>query len=484
MFKALLRQNTLFKQLLWSNLLIVFISIIGIGGFALYAYRTNSFDNLRHYLTIEAASINNILENFANDKPQQEVLSNISKKNLAFWIVVYDTDQNLIYSSVGNHKRIDLPAEFYDKAKYIANTNHLETFKHYMPLSEVQWYFVIRPYIDKYSNEVKGIIQLGVPLENFEQGFLDSFSVLIALQVILAVFTIFLIYFLALRIAEPVKQLNSQVKNITKTGILQPADIHTNIQDEIHELADSFNIMINKLKDEKEFQKEFIANASHELKTPVMAIASASEILQFQYKNNKIEELEEFIDIVYRQSLRFQELIDSLLDISVLEIGKIELSKNEFQIFDFTKECAEDIQTLIHKHNIDFSWFVENKSSIEYINADKIKLKRAIHNLLVNAIKHVQNYTGEILLSTIITDTTVKFTVTDNGTGISEDNQSKIFERFYRVDKDRSRRTGGTGLGLSITKNIIELHQGTITVSSKLNEGSTFSIILPLELPS
>lgn len=475
MIKDIWGPQSIFRQLLISHLMIVFLSIAGIGGIALFAIRADSFDNLNYYLKLEASSINSILENEKDSIKNS--LKKFTNQNPNFWIIIYDKDNKVKCSSIGDHKHIALPSKFTEKSGEVIQTSKLSNYSFFMRFSEVKWHFVVRPHIDKYTNKTIGAIQIGLPLTNFQRSFWESFGILLLLEILMSLLTIYIIYLLSNRIANPIKALSKQTQQITQTGDLT-ANIPTYSTNEINELADSFNTMIQNLRKEKDFQKEFIANASHELKTPLMAICSATEILASQH-NESPELREKFINILERQNTRAKELIDNLLDVSTLEnyTTSANPDKQEFELEHILEECIDDMQILAQQSSVELSWYAESNVTSQ---GDIAQIRQAINNLLINAIKYTPAG-GDILLKGTKKNNNIHITVSDTGIGISQKDLKKIFTRFYRTDLTRSRQTGGSGLGLSITKQIIELHNGTISVSSTPNEGTTFEIQLPIE---
>ena len=234
---------------------------------------------------------------------------------------------------------------------------------------------------------------------------------------------------------------------------------------------------LTHLKNLEKVRTDFVANASHELKTPITAIRAITETLLEAQEIEK-ETSAHFMERLHVQSLRLAQLIDDLMTISRLESsrGKEEFSRtsiNELVIRAVTvAEVAateRDIRILTELPDTDLFLFV-----------DGFDISQLIDNLLDNAIKYTKDY-GLITISLESDGEKATLRVSDNGLGISEEDQQRIFERFYRVDKARAQSLGGTGLGLSIVRNIAEKHNGTIEVKSTIGVGSSFTFCLPLE---
>ncbi|AJS59579.1 two-component system histidine kinase PnpS [Paenibacillus sp. IHBB 10380] len=227
-------------------------------------------------------------------------------------------------------------------------------------------------------------------------------------------------------------------------------------------------------------RSEFVANVSHELKTPVAAVKGFSEtLLAGGVKDEKT--VRSFLQIIYDESERLNRLIGDILELSKIESKRIPLSLSPVHLSSFVASMLETMETVAQKKRISLQAEVPEEL---YMEADEDKLRQILMNLLANAI----NYTQDGGRVRVVVDhhelskeeETISFTVTDTGMGIPKKDLPRIFERFYRVDKARSRISGGTGLGLSIVKHLVDLHHGTLSVESELNIGSSFRVELPM----
>ncbi|MGL4337417.1 MAG: sensor histidine kinase [Turicibacter sp.] len=236
-------------------------------------------------------------------------------------------------------------------------------------------------------------------------------------------------------------------------------------------------IMFHDITDIKKYetlQKEFFANASHELKTPISAIKGCTEILLNGAKENT-EILDEFLSIIEVENSRMEQLVKDLLLINRFEFDQIAMKQSAFKLNQLLVECV--LQSLNFANIKDQKIMVLADTDYE-IRGDYVQLKHCFSNLLANAIHYSPEST---VIKMIVTRKHgyYQIEVKDQGIGIPGVDLPHIFERFYRVDKARSRNTGGTGLGLSIVQSIVEAHKGTIQVDSQLNVGTTFKICLP-----
>jgi len=234
---------------------------------------------------------------------------------------------------------------------------------------------------------------------------------------------------------------------------------------------------ISELDHLERIRRDFVANASHELKTPITAIRGLSETIITDTKMQK-DVRRDFIEKIHKQSLRLSSLVTDLMTISRLESDHPE---NSFESFDFVGLVQSSINAsaeIFQEKQLDLSLNLPDEPLM--IKGEIQAINQLIYNLIDNATKYTETG-GSVNIGLRIEQDKALFTVEDSGIGISPQLQQRIFERFYRVDKARSRELGGTGLGLSIVKNITEQHGGSVSVESQLGRGSTFSILLPLD---
>ncbi|MDG2253198.1 MAG: phosphate regulon sensor histidine kinase PhoR [Methylophilaceae bacterium] len=229
--------------------------------------------------------------------------------------------------------------------------------------------------------------------------------------------------------------------------------------------------LLNKAEN---LRKDFVSNFSHELKTPLTVISGFLETLEDQKTIDA--ESKKIISLMSKQAFRMKKLIDDLLLLSNVESDYLRNRSEKIIIKDMFRKIKTEV-TLVNqeKHNIIYS--INNEINI-YGSISEVY--SAFMNILTNAIRYSGD-AGEIKVSWNKINNDAIFEVTDNGIGIPEDHLTRITERFYRVDEDRSRESGGTGLGLSIVKNVMSQHQGDVRIASELNTGSSFKLIFPSE---
>ena len=221
-------------------------------------------------------------------------------------------------------------------------------------------------------------------------------------------------------------------------------------------------------------RKEFVADVSHELKTPLTSILGYSETLATSEYDKDLQE--KFLNVISSEAVRMTKLVNDLLTLSKFDNDKTEWEKTEFDLGELVKQCQENLQIEMDKKKQKVECFVT--ANVPAVYADKDGIERVVLNILSNSIK----YTGEggiikIYVGFVYNDAYIK--IIDNGIGIPEDDLTRIFERFYRVDKARTRAMGGTGLGLSIAKEILDKNGGRIDIKSKVHEGTEVVITIP-----
>ena len=221
-------------------------------------------------------------------------------------------------------------------------------------------------------------------------------------------------------------------------------------------------------------RKEFVADVSHELKTPITSIMGYAEtLLEGEYDK---ETQEKFLNVIASEAKRMAKLVSDLLTLSRYDNKKVKGEVIEFDLGDLVKKCQEKVQLEINKKNHQVECFVT--ANVPPVKADKEGIERVVLNIMTNSIKYTpEGGNIKIYVGFVYNDAYIK--VIDNGIGIPEEDLNRIYERFYRVDKARTREMGGTGLGLSIAKEILEQNKGSIDIKSKVGKGTEVVIRIP-----
>lgn len=246
-----------------------------------------------------------------------------------------------------------------------------------------------------------------------------------------------------------------------------------NLEKEIREMLLRTQNDISHLKKLEQVRTEFLGNVSHELRTPIFAIQGFLEtLLDGALNDPKVNK--SFLQKANQHTINLNNLLNDLIDISMIESGQMQMSFRYFSAFDFLENVISEMKQQAENKNLGLKLLLFNKSL--QLFGDRQRLKHVMTNLIMNAIKYTE--TGSIEIGIKEEENFGRIFVSDSGIGISENDLDRIFERFYRVDKDRSREAGGTGLGLAIVKHIVEAHGSKIEVRSKIGKGSEFSFCL------
>ncbi|MFA5059359.1 MAG: ATP-binding protein [Candidatus Omnitrophota bacterium] len=284
-------------------------------------------------------------------------------------------------------------------------------------------------------------------------------------------------------VQETVDQiLSSQSPMISKEIIIeQPEEIVFKINAAAiirnHQLQGAVLVFhdLTELRRLEKIRQDFVANVSHELRTPVASIKGYAETLLSGALDDQ-ENRKEFVHIIHQDSIRLANLINDLLDLSGIESGKMNMVFLSVDIHPTVKLCLNVLEKAIKAKNISVQ--INIASSLPKAKADEQRLSQVFLNLLDNAVKYTPQ-DGSIQVNAQAQAGHIRVDIIDNGIGIAENDLPRIFERFYRTDKARSRELGGTGLGLSIVKHIVLAHGGEVFVQSMPGQGSTFSFTIP-----
>ena len=270
---------------------------------------------------------------------------------------------------------------------------------------------------------------------------------------------------------------NQKIHKYSTPNKISPinSDPISEVQDEVVNWAKSNLAEIEQLKKQETYRREFLGNVSHELKTPIFNIQGyIHTLLDGALKDEKVNE--KFLLKASDNIDRLVELVGELTSISNLESGELKLQLSKFDIHALAKGVCESLELKAKEKQVKMN-FKEGCNRPFYVHADKPKIRQVLTNLIENAIKYGKEK-GQILIGFYDMDELLLIEVSDNGDGIEEAHLPRLFERFYRLDKGRSRDAGGTGLGLAIVKHIIEAHDQVINVRSAVGVGTTFGFTL------
>lgn len=329
-------------------------------------------------------------------------------------------------------------------------------------------------YIEDSFSDKQGVVLLISSFENTEiliDGVTQKwFMLTIFISIIIGIF----VFFTSEIVISPIKKILKSINDITDGQLHQRVKINGN--NEIAQLGEAFNTMTEKLEQIDASRQEFVSNVSHELKTPLSSIKVLSDSILLQ-EDIPSEMYIEFLQDINSEIDRMTEIVNNLLALVKLDYREAGLNIAEADLNKMLDDILKRLTPLAEQKNITLSKeYIKNV----VVEADEMKFSLAISNLVENAIKYTEPK-GSVKVVLDCDHQNAFITVSDTGIGINDEEQTKIFNRFYRVDKTRDRETGGTGLGLSITHSTVILHKGSIKVSSKEGEGSTFIVRIPIK---
>jgi heavy metal sensor kinase len=280
--------------------------------------------------------------------------------------------------------------------------------------------------------------------------------------------------FLAGRVLKPVEQITRTAQKIEESDLSQRITVKND--DELGRLATTLNAMIERLEEAFNRQRQFTADASHELRTP-LAIMQAEATLALSKERTEAD-YRKSLETISQESTYMSSVIGKLLFLARSDAGKEQLNFEDVDIKELLTGLSTNIEALAQDKGIKFS--VDAQESL-IVNGDKVKLRQLFINILENAVRYTPA-DGAVSVSLVKKDENALATISDTGVGIPPEHLPHIFERFYRVDKARSKADGGVGLGLAIAKYIAESHKGTIEVESQVGKGTTFYVSIPLKI--
>lgn len=293
-------------------------------------------------------------------------------------------------------------------------------------------------------------------------------------SLLISIFSFVIIFYLVKKFFyEKIRVIYKIIYKFKGTSSIKELDINV-VEKEAEEWAEAKEEELRQMKKDESYRREFIGNVSHELKTPIFNIQGyVQTLLDGGLQDDTINM--KYLQRADKSVERMINIVEDLEVISRLETEQSELDIQSFNINNLVNEVFEQLE--IQAHEMDISFELNNQSNTNFVNGDRAKLQQVFINLVSNSIKYGKKR-GKTIVRILDMDDNILVEVADNGIGIDQVSLSRLFERFYRVDKNRSREIGGTGLGLAIVKHILEGHNQTISVRSTKGVGSTFSFIL------
>jgi two-component system OmpR family sensor kinase len=326
------------------------------------------------------------------------------------------------------------------------------------------------------NGRMVGIVQVGSSLEGVEEALHQLLLILLVAVPAALLLASAGGLFLANKALRPVDEITQIARRIGSGDLSQRIRIKR-VNDELGRLAATFNEMIAKLEESFRRVKRFTADASHELKTPLTILRGEVEV--GLTKQRTLKEYQRILASNLEEASRMSRIVDDLLILSRADMGELILEQEEVELSSLAREVWDDLQILAQEKGVQLKFMDDGFTTVK---GNPLFLRQLILNITENGLKYTPSG-GEVELRVkgARDQGVVRIFVSDTGVGIAPKDQKRVFDRFFRVDKARSRDTGGTGLGLSICQWIAQAHEGQIAVKSKLGKGSTFTVTIPLK---
>jgi signal transduction histidine kinase len=329
---------------------------------------------------------------------------------------------------------------------------------------------VVIPLLDE--NRLEGIIYMYVPVAKISELTHDFAFIWLIAAILFLVISIYLGTVLVQKLTRPLRQIKEAADRVSagdySVRVLSFSD------DEVGQLALAFNHMSSSIQKEDEKKKEFLANVSHELRTPLSYVSGYSEALQTGMVKNE-KDKEKFLSLIHRESKRMERLVSDLLDLAKFESDEHQLKQMPLPLAQLVEDATEKYILPMQEKGIKLSLHLDPDI---IILGDEGRIEQVIQNVTDNALHYTDK--GEISIVLKRSSEGCILSIQDTGIGIPEKDLSHIKERFYRVNKARTRQDGGSGLGLAISEKIVTLHGGKLELSSKHGEGTKVDIMFPI----
>jgi heavy metal sensor kinase len=469
----MLLRNIRFKLTLWY---IVILGII-LTSFSTFLYLTLS-RSLYKGIDVKIKSIAEVIASSSTNPYSQYSFSNIDRmledsfgvRPVTKFIQVLD-ESGRIGRKSDNLQHFQLPISI----RTLKNASQGKvTFETIKALGEYPLRMVTVPVIR--GRNLINIVQVATSWEQVEEA-LNTLLLILWITVPSALVVASLGgLFLANKALRPVDEITKTARMITSKNLEQRIKLRKS-NDEIGRLAETFNDMISRLGRSFKQMRQFSADASHELRTPLTIVKGEIEV--GLRKQRPLEEYRRILKSNLEEVDHMSQIVNDLLFLSKADMGEIHLQRNRIDLAQLVTEVHAQAKMIAMAKDIEVSMSTD---SHVVVIGDRLRLRQLLLNLVDNGVKYTPEG-GEMVISLESNDSQVKLRVLDNGIGISPEDQPHIFDRFFRVDKARSREAGGSGLGLSICKWIIEAHGGEISVESEPGKGSTFTVTLPVAPP-
>ena len=469
-----IKRKELFKSIRWKLvstylILITFVMVLTIIFVKDYLTKS-SVEEAKNTLLLQSATIGNqispFLVNFDNPSTNRYVEDLIKQNSFDFKsrIIITDVNETVLLDSFDQ-----LNGQVVSLLEINQALRGFESANIYIHEGQYVMYSAV-PIVDR--NAIVGTAFMSVSANHIFQNvnqIVDNLLLIFSAAVLVSMFISILF---AQIISKPIETLTDSVKHITQGRYDTKVEILGD--DEIGALGEAFNIMTTKLSQVDELRKRFVSNVSHELRTPMTSMKIVSDTLLSAPSWDE-SVYREFMQDINTEIDRLNKIIDSLLYLVRIEKEDMELDYSTTFVNYLLEWVIKTIRPIASTKNISVELIAPHKIQTAL---DQDKMQQCLLNIIGNAVKYTPE-NGRVWIELEQMRHAIRISINDNGIGIPEKDLPFIFDRFYRVDEARARKTGGTGLGLAISQQIVQLHQGKIRVHSALGEGTSVSIYLP-----
>ncbi len=409
----------------------------------------NSIDNTLQFVLPQLKGV----DRNSFSEYEADILQDISKSEGDIYFRILDHQRNIVGQSSALQD-IDIPLKH-------AFTTFSRNERRYIVKSVI---------ISKYGF-LNGYFQI-IRDVTIEYRFLDKLLIILIITGSLgAIGAIITGYIITRKTLNPISQMAETARNISISDLGKRLDIE-GPEDELTNLAHTFNSMLDRLEEAFTRQQQFVSDASHELRTPISVIQGYIDLLDRWGKEDE-EIRDEAIVAIKNEVKNMNSIMESLLFLARGDSDNLEIDKSIFKLNELIDEIIVETSLLTEKIDI----YSSVNEDIDFF-ADRKMIKQLMRIFVDNSLKYTKNG-GEIIVNSYREGKNIILEVNDTGTGIPQEDISRIFKRFYRVDKSRSDKNGGTGLGLAIAQSIIKIHRGKVKVDSELGKGTEITVCLP-----
>lgn len=329
---------------------------------------------------------------------------------------------------------------------------------------------VIFPLVDE--NRLEGIIYLYVPLVKISEVMTDFTYLWLVDALLFLIIAIFIGTIIVRKLTQPLVAMKHAAGRVSMGDY--SVSITYNSKDEIGDLVDAFNHMSESIRKEDERKKEFLADVSHELRTPISYVKGYSEALVTGMVKSE-EDCSNYLHLIHREAGRMERLVGDLLDLSKLDTEEYRLEKMPLPLAQLIEDSLQIYLKTFMDKNLTLSFELDPDI---IINGDEGRIEQVLQNIINNSLQYTE--TGGVAISLYKLENDCCIEIKDSGSGIPQTDLQKIKQRFYRVNKARTRKDGGSGLGLAIAEKLVTLHGGTLSISSEVGVGTTVRITFPM----